>query len=109
MDALEVWGGVECSVVRIGSEIRNQLQETGHLTRENDIDLIAQLGIKTVRYPVLWETTQPTPGKYEWTWADRRLGPAARIGYPTDRRAGSSWFRPLLDPCARFGFPCVAS
>ena len=74
MDALEIWGGVECSVVRLGSETRNQLQETGHLTRENDIDLIAQLGIKTVRYPVLWETTQPTPEKYDWAWADRRLG-----------------------------------
>ena len=30
---LELWGGVECTVVRIGDEYRNQVVETGHSSR----------------------------------------------------------------------------
>src|SRR5437588_9237383 len=46
-DTLELWGGVECSIVRIGNEFRNQLSETRHLTRDDDLPLIAKLGIRT--------------------------------------------------------------
>lgn len=51
---LELWGGVECSVVRIGDDYRNQVVDTGHSARLDDIDAIAQLGVKAVRYPILW-------------------------------------------------------
>jgi len=71
---LELWGGVECTVVRIGNDFRNQIEETGHLQRSEDLDLIAGLGIRTLRYPVLWETVCPkrreTAG---WRWHDDRL------------------------------------
>ena len=53
---LELWGGVECSLVRIGDDYRNQVVETGHSARLQDIDAIAELGVKAVRYPILWET-----------------------------------------------------
>ena len=72
--SLEIWGGVECSIVRIGTEIRNQLTDTGHFSRDEDLDLIAELGIKTLRYPVLWELAQPTRDNFDWDWLDRRLG-----------------------------------
>ena len=48
---LALWGGVECSIVRIGDTWREQLRETGHYDRPSDLDLIAGLGIRTLRYP----------------------------------------------------------
>ena len=54
---LELWGGVECSVVRIGDDYRNQLVDTGHSARFADLDAMAGLGIKAVRYPILAKAT----------------------------------------------------
>jgi dTDP-4-dehydrorhamnose reductase len=71
---LELWGGLECTVVRIGDRWRDQVHETGHHTREDDLDRIARLGIKTLRYPVLWEQVAPRhPGEAKWSWHDRRM------------------------------------
>jgi len=71
---LELWGGVECSVVRIGDDYRNQLVDTGHASRLKDIDAMAELGIKSVRYPILWETVAPeSPGELDFRWHDERL------------------------------------
>ena len=78
---LEIWGGVECSVIRIGNEWRDQVHETGHHVRENDLDRIARLGIRTLRYPVVWERLAPRPGEpYDWDWHDKRLGRLAALG-----------------------------
>jgi dTDP-4-dehydrorhamnose reductase len=72
---LELWGGVECSIVRVGDNFRRQLGETGHLRRPSDLKLIAELGIRTVRYPVLWEMVSPdSPDETNWKWPDVRLG-----------------------------------
>jgi dTDP-4-dehydrorhamnose reductase len=72
--ALELWGGVECSVVRLGDAFRSQLVETGHWSRLADIDAIAELGIKAVRYPILWETVAPeSPNELDFSWHDERL------------------------------------
>ena len=30
MQRLELWGGLECTVARIGNEYRDQIRETGH-------------------------------------------------------------------------------
>ena len=71
---LELWGGVECTVARIGDQFRNQIRETGHLDRPDDIDRIAALGIRTLRYPVLFETIAPDhPDQSDWSWHDRQL------------------------------------
>jgi len=71
---LELWGGVECTIVRIGDEFRDQSAETGHLHRRGDIDLIADLGVTTVRYPILWEAIAPDdPEVCDWSWTDERL------------------------------------
>ena len=35
---LEMWGGVECTVVRVGGEVRNQIVDTGHSSRMDDLD-----------------------------------------------------------------------
>ena len=71
---LELWGGVECTMVRVGDDFRDQCEETGHDDRPGDIDLIADLGIGTVRYPILWERVAPdSPDKFDFSWHDERL------------------------------------
>ena len=75
---LEIWGGVECSVVRVGSAWRDQIRETGHQQRPADLDLIAGLGIRTIRYPLLWERLhEPGP---DWDWLDSRMAHIRRLG-----------------------------
>jgi dTDP-4-dehydrorhamnose reductase len=80
-DCLELWGGVECTVARIGEEYRDELSETGHWFRAADLDAIAAVGIKTLRYPVLWETIAPhKPERLDWSWHDRRLKRLHELG-----------------------------
>jgi dTDP-4-dehydrorhamnose reductase len=75
MDRLELWGGPECTVARIGDQWRDQLEETGHARRLDDIRLLADLGIRRVRYPVLWERTAPLrPDQCDFAWPDARIG-----------------------------------
>ncbi|MGN6534983.1 MAG: hypothetical protein ACTHKQ_04545 [Mesorhizobium sp.] len=77
---LQVWTGVECSIVRVKDAVRNQLVETGHFDRDGDLDLLAGLGVKTVRYPALWELVEAREGCDDWTWLDRRLGRLRELG-----------------------------
>ncbi len=47
---------------------------SGHLDREDDIARIAALGVKAVRFPLLWELTAPKSVAHaDWRWADARL------------------------------------
>lgn len=79
--ALELWGGLECSVVRMRDSFRNQIVETGHAGRINDLDAIAALNIKTLRYPVLWETVAPEhPDTTDWQWHDAHLNRLQQLG-----------------------------
>lgn len=71
----EIWGGLECTVNRIGNRYFDQIERTGHAQRIEDLQLIKQLGISTIRYPILWERTWPdAEGSPNWEWADARLG-----------------------------------
>jgi dTDP-4-dehydrorhamnose reductase len=81
MEPLELWGGIECTVNRVGDTWFNQLQRNGHCSRLADLDLIAGLGIRTLRYPVLWDLTCPeSPRQFDWRWADRRLERLRALG-----------------------------
>lgn len=78
---LEVWGGLECSVVRLGNDYRNQFEETGHLQSPADLDQVAALGILTLRYPVLWEMVAPDdPETCDWRFPDERLERMRTLG-----------------------------
>jgi dTDP-4-dehydrorhamnose reductase len=78
---LELWGGVECTVVRIGDEFRNQVVETGHASRMTDLDEMAKLGVKAVRYPIVWESVAPeSPTELDFSWHDRRLERLRELG-----------------------------
>jgi dTDP-4-dehydrorhamnose reductase len=70
----EIWGGIECTINRIGNTYRDQLHYCGHYTRSGDIERIAQLGIRALRYPVLWERHQPVRGQaIDWSWTAQQL------------------------------------
>lgn len=85
----DLWGGLECSVVRIGESWRDQVCETGHHARgTSDLDRITGLGITTLRYPVLWERVA-AGGDTGWAWHDRQLGHLRRSGVTVI--AGLDW------------------
>jgi dTDP-4-dehydrorhamnose reductase len=75
MRDLELWGGHECTVNRLGDTYMDQTVLSGHDARLADLDRFAALGVSALRYPVLWERTAPErPGEYDWRWSDERLG-----------------------------------
>src|SRR4051812_2574264 len=77
----EVWGGIECTVNRVADCSLDQLEFGGHARRADDLDRVAALGIRTVRYPLLWERLAPTaPDRIDWTWADERMGRMRGLG-----------------------------
>ncbi len=63
---MEVWGGIECTINRVGDQYFNQLQYQGHYKRLDDLALIAELGITKLRYPILWEKHQPENAITDW-------------------------------------------
>lgn len=75
---VELWGGLECTVNRVRDNYFSQLDRNGHAARMQDLDRFASLGVRAVRYPVLWERTAPSSlAEADWTWPDERL-PALR-------------------------------
>lgn len=71
---LELWGGIECTINRINDTYLDQLEYANHYKRENDLSLIAGLGVKTLRYPILWEKHQPAPDtEIDWSWTEKQL------------------------------------
>ncbi len=50
---LELWAGFECTVARIGTRYVDQNERSGHAARLSDLDLLADLGVRAVRYPIL--------------------------------------------------------
>lgn len=78
---LELWGGVECTVNRVGDRYLDQLRLSGHHERASDLELFAELGITALRYPVVWERTRPDPTRpANWHWSDARLSRLRALG-----------------------------
>jgi dTDP-4-dehydrorhamnose reductase len=55
MTRLELWGGVECTINRVGDTWYDQLASNGHRGQLEDLELFAALGIRRLRQAVLWE------------------------------------------------------
>jgi dTDP-4-dehydrorhamnose reductase len=78
---LELWGGVECTRNRVGDRYFDQVESTGHAVRSRDVELFAGLGLRTLRYPLLWETVAPRGiDSADWRQADERLGQLRALG-----------------------------
>src|SRR5438045_3708846 len=68
---IELWGGVECTINRVRDDYHTQLERSGHDRRIDDLDRIAELGVKALRYPVLWERTAADGLESAgWSWSD---------------------------------------
>jgi dTDP-4-dehydrorhamnose reductase len=81
MAHVELWGGVECSHNRVGEQYFDQLNRNGHASRLSDLDLFAGMGMRKLRYPVLWEHVAPqSPEQTNWSWSDERLPKLRQLG-----------------------------
>ncbi|HEY2752399.1 family 1 glycosylhydrolase, partial [Phenylobacterium sp.] len=78
---LELWGGHECTVNRLGETFHDQTRRSGHHDRISDLDRFAELGLQALRYPVLWERTDRGGRRdYDWSWTDERLARISDLG-----------------------------
>lgn len=71
---METWGGLECTINRVGDSYLDQMEYSGHYDRPADLDAFAELGISKMRYPVLWEKHQSTKNaKIDWRFISNQL------------------------------------
>jgi len=88
--------GIENSAPTIGQGRirRDQMAECGHYRQwKTDLGLVAQLGIRTLRYGVPLHRTWLGPDRYDWEFADQAFGKLRRLGID-----------PVADLC-HFGVP----
>lgn len=71
----ELWGGIECTINRKQDNYKDQLQLSGHYSRQGDLETIAALGIQALRYPVLWEkhSSASNESNSQWEWTTAQL------------------------------------
>lgn len=64
--------------MKLAGRVEDQLARTGHDRRREDLDRFAALGLRTLRYPILWERHAGHPT--DWRWADERLERLRALG-----------------------------
>jgi dTDP-4-dehydrorhamnose reductase len=71
---LMLWGGHECTLNRVGDRYSDQSELSGYIDRADDIEAFAELGLQSLRYPVLWEKFSSCAEETgAWAWHDARL------------------------------------
>ena len=71
---LSLWGGAECTINRVGERYQDQIALSGHQERPDDLNRFASLGLKALRYPLLWESFAHAQDPQRlWAWHDERL------------------------------------
>jgi dTDP-4-dehydrorhamnose reductase len=114
MSNIELWGGLECTINRVGNQFFDQLARCGHYARLDDLDAIAALGIRTLRYPALWERIAPEGVAHaDWRWCDAALGRLRDLGIEpiiglVHHGSGPRWTH-LLDPGFAAGLAAYAA
>lgn len=71
-----LWGGVECTINRVGSAYCDQVARSGHDNRLGDFSLFHDLGLRTLRHGVLWERV----AQHGWGWADASMQAMRDVG-----------------------------
>lgn len=101
--SLELWGGVECSIVRIGDSWRDQIRDLDLRLDGNQWRRLREMGMRRLRFPVLWESVAPDdPARCDWSWHDEHLaglredGPAPIAGLI--HHGSGPRYTSLLDP-----------
>jgi beta-glucosidase/6-phospho-beta-glucosidase/beta-galactosidase len=67
--------GIECSAPRIAGGVRqDELRKTRHDERvEEDLALVAEFGIRYLRYGIPFHVVAADPGRLDWRWTDRAM------------------------------------
>ncbi len=69
----EIWGGIECTINRVNDQYFDQLECAKYYQNSFEKSFV-DLGIKKIRFPVLWEKHQPTiDSEIDWAWAAKEL------------------------------------
>ncbi len=79
LNEIELWGGIESTVNRVGDTVFDQIVMSGHEHRIDDLDRVATLGLRSLRYPANWERIERN-GVCDWTWQDARMARLAGLG-----------------------------
>ena len=77
---LQLWGGAECTVNRVGDRFFDQSRLTGHDDRLDDLERFADLGLRKLRVAILWERVETSPGLYDWRAADATMERLRALG-----------------------------
>ncbi len=76
--SLQVWGGVECTINRVGDVYFDQYGRAGHRVHmEADLERIAELGVRALRLGLHWEHFAATES---WESFDQMLGKLQELG-----------------------------
>ncbi|CAN7477312.1 SDR family oxidoreductase [Acidovorax sp. Leaf78] len=100
--AIELWAGPECTVNRVGDRFHDQFSATSFANRLDNLDDLASLGIRKMRFPLIWERTEKSPGQHDWQWSDKALARLADLKVEPivgllHHGSGPAWTN-LLDP-----------
>jgi dTDP-4-dehydrorhamnose reductase len=77
---VDIWGGIECTYNRVNDTYMDQLDRAGHYTRNDDLERIAALGIKMLRYPIIWEKHAPQKDTLiDWTFSEQRINELKKL------------------------------
>jgi len=70
-----VGSGIECSAPLIaGGHRQDELLKTGHWTKVGqDVALVAEFGIRYLRYGIPFHVVDANAGNFDWAWTDRAL------------------------------------
>jgi dTDP-4-dehydrorhamnose reductase len=69
----EVWGGIECTINRVNDNFLDQLS-IANFYQKPSVEAIADLGIKKIRFPILWEKHQPELNtQIDWSWTQKQV------------------------------------
>jgi dTDP-4-dehydrorhamnose reductase len=80
VSSLQLWGGLECTLNRVGDRYVDQCEKNGHYKRLSDLKLFNDLGFGKIRYPCLWERVAPKDLDHcDWSYLDERLGELKRL------------------------------
>ena len=79
---VEIWGGIECTVNRVGDRYFDQAALSGHDGRiVEDLERLSDLGLRTLRYPLLWERVAPNSlDDADWAASDLALEKMRELG-----------------------------
>lgn len=70
----DIWGGIECTVNRVQDRYLDQFELSGFYDNPEFLDAIIGLGIKQIRFPILWEKHEPERScPIDWTFTQKCL------------------------------------